>query len=176
MRKILTQSGIYLIEVVSVVFIMASVFSKLNEDSYLIWLNKVHTYEYLSIVAFYYLVYQILVYVIRTLYVSSQKDAILSVLGIVQFAKIQLKHNRSIDACLKRCHRYLVKEEGKYMFSKRDIETLNILENVLAHYRVGNLDQGGFQHYLDQFEYELNYNMEYANLAWRNSLLLSLLK
>ncbi len=111
-----------------------------------------------------------------TLSTSAKNDSNLAIRDLINYVYLQAKFGQPIDAVFFKVYRFIVKDKGKYMFSKKDINYISKLEDILLKYRLNELSDHELFYHLDHALRELNFRKEYNELIWKNSILLNLLK
>ncbi|WP_047985486.1 hypothetical protein [Ornithinibacillus californiensis] len=176
MIKVILQSIIYILEVLLSIVLFSMIHSKLISGEYFQWVGEILTPTYISYAAFYFVLYQLLIYAVIKLTISTKVDSNIMLKNLVNYVLLQVKFSMPIDNALVKINKFLMKEKGKYMLSKRDKQLMDKLESILIEFRINNRTVNELNYALEHFLLELNFASEYFNLTWKNSLLLYLLK
>lgn len=174
MQKI-TQTTIYLIEIIIVTLSIITFYSRFETGSWFGWKNDLLTLSFLSNFGIVLAVYQLIIYSTSTLIDSVKVDALIKVNSLVKSLILFV----DIDEELIRIQNEisgLLGEDNKYMFEKENLKMLQEINQYLSYYRKGNITKQVLILNLEYKQIEIEHYKEFYQLQWRNSIVLRYLK
>lgn len=144
--------------------------------SLFVWTKEIYTLEFISNLGIVYVVYQLLIYTFFSLNDSSKVDALIEIKSLIKYLIHYSTYDRPISTVENQVSLFLHKEKGKYMFSDKQIETLNTLDSLINKYKNNQINKTHFHYHLKGLLILCEHSSEYHQLLWRNSILLRLLK
>ncbi|WP_223700066.1 hypothetical protein [Sutcliffiella deserti] len=175
--KNITQTFVYLIEVVLVQFIILSLFSYLEHGDSFQWLQIVNTFEFINRFTIILALHQLIIFALIRLKFSAREDAVQSKIFCINIALHLDKYDMDFSELHKQVYD-LVHERKEVMFNKSDIVWLKKFYEAIEIRNNTNDEnfKNDFKSYLEYDKINAEHEKETLKYDWTNSFLLNILK
>lgn len=174
MKKI-TQTIIYLTEIIVVTLSIITLYSKFDSGSWFEWKSELLTLNFLSNFGIVLAVYQLIIYSTSTLIDSAKLDALIKVHSLVKSLILFVDLDERLVVVQNEIEE-LLSGDNYYMFEKENINMLQEINQYLSYYQEGQMTKQWLLLNLEYKQIEIEHYKEFYQLQWRNSIILRYLK
>lgn len=174
MKKV-TQTIIYLTEIIMVTLSIITLYSKFETGSWFEWKNDLLTLNFLSNFGIVLAVYQLIIYSTSTLIDSAKIDALIKIHSLVKSLILFVDIDERL-VCIQNEIEGLLSKDSYYMFEKEDFKMLQDINQYISDYQEEQLTKQGLLLNLKYKQIEIEHFKEFYQLQWRNSIVLRYLK
>lgn len=174
MKKV-TQTIIYLTEIIMVTLSIITLYSKFETGSWFEWKNDLLTLSFLSNFGIVLAVYQLIIYSTSTLIDSAKIDAFIKIHSLVKSLILFVDIDERLVVIQNEIE-MLLSKDSYYMFEKENLKMLQDINQYISDYQKEQLTKQGLLLNLEYKQIEIEHFKEFYQLQWRNSIVLRYLK